>query len=161
MQNQWLLFSDLAPMVFFSACTHTHPIPATAMLISRVCSLMFHVLHENRPYMINLDYMGISAMALVSYAHLDDKTYHFFLNITLGISLAIFIHGILSKSVSPYSQHAILALAFVGNLPSLARIHLLPSTILFSFGFFVIEPLNHTAWHWLASLGQAFLLNSI
>ena len=161
MQKQWLLFSDLTPMIFFSTFIHTHPIPATAMIISRLCSLIFHIFYENRPYLINLDYMGISAMALVSYVHLNDTIYRSFLIFTFGISLAMFIHGITSKSVSPYSQHAILALAFVGNLPSLAHIHLFPSTILFSLGFFVVEPINHTAWHWLASLGQAFLLTSI
>ena len=160
--SKWLLISDLFPIFIFIAHIQNHTITAFAIIASRLCSLVFHVFSETRPYLINLDYMGIASMAFVS-LQMNSMSieYHIVLGLVLFISMAIFILGLAFRTVSTYAQPAILILAFIGNIPAFVHIKLIPSTILFAVGYFIVEPINHTAWHWLASLAQAILVHSI
>jgi hypothetical protein len=45
--------------------------------------------------------------------------------------------------------------------PPLQRVLFITSPILFALGLLVVKPVNHIAWHWTASAGQATLVAAV
>jgi hypothetical protein len=170
---KWLLLSDIFPLMLFCTEFLTSPSLITlGMITSRLFSLIFHLFRENRPYLINLDLIGIGFMALASpTACVAVECGHCaafctLLLIFFTIFLALALKDLVTKTVSAKPQTAVVFLAILGHYPcahAMASHHgkavqLSASAFLFAGGYFVVEPIQHTSWHWMAAMGQWLLL---
>jgi predicted membrane channel-forming protein YqfA (hemolysin III family) len=167
---KWMLFSDLFPIFLFSLFIGSGRPLVFALIASRLSSCVYHLYKETRPHLINLDYLGLSCMVIASLevcekVHCAYRIQYTYLVLgTFAASTCIFIRGLWVKRSS--SRYIVLMVALLGHYPSAYAIltfheqshWLMLSATAFVLGYFVIEPRNHTGWHWTASLGQGVLL---
>ena len=167
---KWLLLSDIFPFLIFCAWMDPPSPMLVAMAATRFCSFWFHLFKENRPHLINLDYLGMSCMLLVAINVCDKvgcsycRTYKAFSMAMFTVSACIFIHGLWIQK--PASKHIIFMIAAMRHYPTMYSIstlhehaaYLIASAAAFVLGYFMVEPLNHSCWHWMAALGQGVLL---
>jgi predicted membrane channel-forming protein YqfA (hemolysin III family) len=167
---KWMLFSDLFPLMLFTMFIGPGRPLVFALIATRLSSCIFHLCQENRPHLINLDYLGLSCMVMASLDVCEKVDcayriqYTHLVLVAFAASTCIFIRGLWVGHSSP--QCIVLAVALLGHYPSAYAIlafheqsHWLAlSAAAFVLGYFVIEPRNHIGWHWTASLGQGALL---
>ena len=170
---QWLLLSDLIPLFGFMAFGMYQPsFPALAAVATRICSLAFHITAEQSPYMLNLDYIGITAMcaASLSTSRAVSMPWHSeYAAVLCSLTAALqgaFLIGLYMRSVNRNAGRAIVGLAALGHIPTayaIITMHacapaLIASAALLAVGFFLVEPMHHTLWHWMAAAAQGLLL---
>ena len=171
---KWLLLSDILPLMIFVVLFYRSPsMMLFGMIICRICSLIFHIFQESRPHLINLDFIGIAFMVFASRTachaveseHCDAYSTILFASFSLYVALAFY--GLMAKQKdNPFNHRGIIILATLGHYPCAYAIYvghntstaLIFSATAFSVGYFVVEPLNHAAWHWAAAVGQISLL---
>ena len=176
-----MIISDLLPLTLFAIYATTNHYPTTIIgpIVSRLFSLVYHSFSARHPSLLYLDYLGICTMAcsVPAACSVAEKGYHMEpicepLNMAVAMTFCVvaaelavncyFSKPLLFRS----SEHAIIALALLGNLPIIAIIAhptLPPTTrLLFAFsiasfaiGYFGLKPNHHILWHWAAAAGQA------
>jgi len=169
--SQWLLFSDLFPVLLFACCFTREPsFLLTGVIICRAFSLLFHLFSETRPYLINLDYIGIACMAFATPAVCRASGFPFcseyepILAAAFVLACVVFVYGLIDKSIPTFAETAIIGLAVLAHGPSAWAFvatqdwTLLASLSAFAIGFFIVEPRSHIAWHWFAAAGQGLLV---
>ena len=166
-----LLMSDIVPLLFLLLSSSDRSLALYGMVFSRAFSLLFHTFAETMPFLINLDCIGIACMAFASLDACEAvgcaglSSYRFVLLSVFCVTCAVFLHDLFRRKPTS-RQELIMALACLGQYPAafaLCTGHshaplLCCATFAFSFGYIVIEPRSHIAWHWAAALGQACIL---
>lgn len=182
LQSMHMLLSDLIPHTLFIiyAATNHYPTTLIGPIISRLFSLIYHGFEARHPSLLYLDYVGICTMSfsVPAACSIAEKGWGDARNICeqLNIAVAItFLFVSAELAVNCYSskpllfrspEHAIIALALLGNLPIIAiithptfppttRILLSFSIASFAIGYFGLKPNHHILWHWAAAAGQA------
>ena len=116
--------------------------------------------------MINLDYIGIASMSVVSLELGMPAPLDALLALVCAAAVSTFVHGLVTCTEHRHSQRLILLLALIGHAPAASALlvghpsacRLGTSALMFGVGYFVVEPAHHVAWHWVASLAQAALV---
>lgn len=175
MTMKWLFLSDIFPvMIFCMDFSSSFSLVCFGAIISRLFSLIFHVFRENRPHLINLDLIGISCMALASPTACESvgcghcAGYCAALLALFTAFLALSLTELATKTASPRPHTALILLAVLGHYPCAYAIvtshnkaaQLSVSAALFASGYFIVEPIHHTSWHWMAAAGQWLLLRA-
>jgi len=169
--SQWLLFSDLFPVLLFTCCFTREPsLLLAGIIVCRAFSLLFHLFAETRPYLINLDYIGIACMSFATPAVCRASgcpfcdEYELVLAAAFASACTVFAYGLVKKITPRYAEASIICLAVIAHGPSAWAVvatqeyTLLASLSAFAIGFFIVEPRSHIAWHWIAAAGQGLLV---
>ena len=169
--GQWLLFSDLFPVLLFTCCFAREPsLLLTGIIVCRAFSLLFHLFSETRLYLINLDYIGIACMSFATPAVCRASgcpfcdEYELLLAAAYVAACTVFAYGPVNKTTPRVAEATIIGLAVIAHGPSawaVVATHewtLLASLGAFAVGYFIVEPRSHIAWHWIAAAGQALLV---
>jgi hypothetical protein len=182
----WMLASDLLPLSLFTVYTYYHyhhhtaiPPPLWGPIISRLFSLIYHAFQPTLPSLIALDHLGICSMAFsvpAACAMAEDGwssggACEVYTTATLMIAgcsaVEAVVHGLFRRRlIFKDAEHALIALALVGNAPVLAiiacptvsahrRVLFVFSLASFSVGYFALKPRHHALWHWAAAAAQA------
>ena len=145
-----------------------------AVILSRACSSLYHIFNcvsarMNRS-LINLDFIGISCMALVS-------IHNSYVAVLFALCLCVFGSMLVAGRVSRMSQPLLVLLAVVGGYPLLDNGWCVVAGLGFAVGYalFVLHTPerymregaadgkiynSHVLWHIMASLAQLALLQS-
>jgi hypothetical protein len=133
-----MLLSDLVPLTLFTiyAITNHYPDTIIGPIISRLFSLVYHSFEARHPSLLYLDYLGICTMAFSvpaacsiaaeGWGNAWNMCEQFNIAVAisfLSVSAELAVNCYSSKSLlfrSP--EHAIIALALLGNLPIIAII---------------------------------------
>ena len=170
----WLLLSDIFPLIIFCRLLllSTRPSALIGMVISRACSLVFHLFAETHPHLINLDYIGIASMSAASSALCHtvscpfSDAYDAYLAAAFIVSSAIFVHDMATQRLGHPS--IVQWLALMGTYPCFWAVYdgkkeaglLCCAVGTMAVGFFVVEPRSHVAWHWAAAVAQWMMLEA-
>ena len=169
----WMVLSDLFPLLMFCLILDPFRPVSVALIASRLGSLVFHLTRddETRPYLVCVDYIGLSFMTLASLDACDRVhcayrvEYVWFMLIFWAICLCVFFYGLLAKRMLP--TQFIFSLAFAGQYPAIYAVvvgdvrapFLVSSAVVMTVGYFIVEKyVGHIWWHWTASIGQVLLL---
>ncbi len=175
-----MLLSDLIPLTIFSICAIHTPIQTVwGPIISRLCSLIYHAFQSQNPSLVTLDHLGICSMVFSVQAACamaeegwDGRGVCGVYNMATilvagGVAAEIVSHGMFRRNfVFNDAEHALIALAFIGNAPVIAiiacpgieahrRLLFAFSLAAFAFGYFILKPEHHVLWHWAAAAAQA------
>jgi len=181
-----MLLSDLIPLaIFILYANYTYQTPTTippllwGPIISRFFSLAYHAFQPSHPSLLILDHLGICSMVFsvpAACAMAEDgwrsdgsvcEVYNVATMVVAGCSvLEIIAHGIFRRNLMfKDAEHALIALALIGNAPVLAiiacpavlaykRLLFAFSLVLFIVGYFALKPSHHILWHWAAAAAQ-------
>jgi hypothetical protein len=171
-----MFLSDLIPLTIFTI--HYNHTSLWGPIMSRLCSLLYHAFQPNYPSLLILDHLGICSMAFsvpAACAMAEDGwggdlcgVYNVAtILVAGGVAVEIVVHGIFRrKIIFNDAEHALIALALIGNAPVLAiiacpaieahrRLLFTFSLAAFAFGYCILKPAHHVLWHWAAAAAQA------
>ena len=181
--TSYMLVSDLIPLTIFTIyanfCEKTMNPPLLGPIISRLFSLVYHAFQTPYPSLVALDHLGICSMALsvpAACAMAEEgwggrgQVCGVYNVATMAVAacaaVEVVVHGGFGRTLLfKDAEHALIALALIGNAPVVAiivcpavltyqRLLFVFSLISFATGYFMLKPTHHVLWHWAAAAAQ-------